>query len=158
MKQTHWTYCAVLVLLVQTILITNSTPFARQLTSRKHKNKLKFDNVAEDAITHKTLSGEQMDKNTTTQQQNNSSSEVENVVVGQQGRFMASYFFPIFPQFYDMDYGAALNWLKRADTIGYFLFEGVGDVSVIFHRQYSTGVVVVSSSSSCKGLTVEHCF
>ena len=46
-----------------------------------------------------------------------------------QGRFMASYFFPVFPQFYDVDYNNVWNWLKSADTIGYFFFENFLDVS-----------------------------
>ena len=48
-----------------------------------------------------------------------------------QGRFMASYFFPVFPQFYDVDYNDVWNWLKSADTIGYFFFENFLDVSYI---------------------------
>ena len=47
----------------------------------------------------------------------------------EQGRFMASYFFPVFPQFYDVDYNNVWNWLKSADTIGYFFFENFLDVS-----------------------------
>ena len=155
MKQMHWTYCTAITVLVQTILITNSTTaFTKQLTTGKHEHKLKLDQVAKDVITQKTLSGcEQKDKDTVQQRQQSSSlSETEDVeVVGQQGRFMASYFFPIFPQFYDVDYGDALNWLKRADTIGYFLFEGIGDVSVIFHRKYRTGDAGRSSSRFIPG-------
>ena len=48
-----------------------------------------------------------------------------------EGRFMASYFFPVFPQFYDVDYNDVWNWLKSADTIGYFFFENFLDVSYI---------------------------
>ena len=50
----------------------------------------------------------------------------EKETVGQ-GRFMASYFFPLFPQFYNQDYNSVWNFLKRGDTIGYFLFERVSD-------------------------------
>lgn len=142
MKQTYWTYCTVFTFLVQIILITNSTPSPKQLISENHEHKLKLSNVELDVITHKTLSDVQIDKKKKKiQQQNNSLHAIEeNVVVGQQtGRFMASYFFPIFPQFFDTDYGGVWNWLKRADTIGYFLFEELGDVSVIFYRQYWTG-------------------
>ena len=48
-----------------------------------------------------------------------------------EGRLMASYFFPLFPQFYDVDYNDVWNWLKRSDTIGYFIFENTLDVSVV---------------------------
>ena len=48
-----------------------------------------------------------------------------------EGRFMASYFFPLFPQFYDVDYNDVWNFLKSPDTIGYFLFESFLDVCSI---------------------------
>ena len=48
-----------------------------------------------------------------------------------EGRLMASYFFPMFPQFYDVDYNDVWNGIKRSDTIGYFLFENTLDVSVV---------------------------
>ena len=48
-----------------------------------------------------------------------------------EGRLMASYFFPLFPQFYDVDYNDVWNWLKRSDTIGYFVFENTLDVSTV---------------------------
>ena len=40
-------------------------------------------------------------------------------------RWLASYFFPIFPQFYDLDYNSVWNFLKRADTIGYFVVRDI---------------------------------
>ena len=48
-----------------------------------------------------------------------------------EGRLMASYFFPFFPQFYDVDYNDVWNFLKNPDTIGYFLFESFLDVCSI---------------------------
>ena len=46
-------------------------------------------------------------------------------------RWMASYFFPIFPQFYDLDYNSVWNFLKRADTIGYFVVRDITAVSKV---------------------------
>ena len=46
-----------------------------------------------------------------------------------EARWMASYYFPIFPQFYNLNYNAVWNFLKRADTIGYFVIRDVISVS-----------------------------
>ena len=44
-------------------------------------------------------------------------------------RWMASYYFPLLPQFYNLDYGGVWNWLKRGDTIGYFVIRDIITVS-----------------------------
>ena len=46
-----------------------------------------------------------------------------------QGRFLAQYFFPVFPQYHNVDYNDVWNFFKSADTIGYFVFEHTLDVS-----------------------------
>ena len=44
-------------------------------------------------------------------------------------RWLASYVFPLFPQFYNVNYGKVWNFLKRSDTIGYFVIRDVINVS-----------------------------
>ena len=44
-------------------------------------------------------------------------------------RWMSSYIFPIFPQFYNLDYNSVWNFLKRSDTIGYFVIRDIISVS-----------------------------
>ena len=51
--------------------------------------------------------------------------------VGEQRFIPASYFFPIFSQFYDVNYGGVWNFLKRADTIGYFVVRDIVAVSEV---------------------------
>ena len=46
-----------------------------------------------------------------------------------EGRFISSLFFPIFPQFYDLDYGSVFEFLAQPDTIGYFVVRDVTSVS-----------------------------
>ena len=46
-----------------------------------------------------------------------------------EARWMSSYIFPIFPQFYNLDYNSVWNFLKRSDTIGYFVIRDIISVS-----------------------------
>lgn len=122
--------CIGSVLLVQSLVMINCNSFLNQLTKKKREkleylkvgNKSKF-KVAKEL--HNTLNL-QMDNHP-----DDKSNEKESVG---QGRYMASYFFPLFPQFFDVDYAGVWNWLKSPATIGYFLFENVGDVCNIFHH------------------------
>ena len=38
-----------------------------------------------------------------------------------QGRFLASLFFPIFPQYHGVNYGDTMELMTKADTVGYFV-------------------------------------
>ena len=42
-----------------------------------------------------------------------------------QGRFLASYFFYLFPQYQNVNYGDTLEFLTQSDTIGYFVVRDV---------------------------------
>jgi len=42
-----------------------------------------------------------------------------------EARWMSSYIFPLFPQFYNLDYNSVWNFLKRSDTIGYFVVRDI---------------------------------
>ena len=53
----------------------------------------------------------------------------EKETVGE-ARWMSSYIFPLFPQFYNLDYNGVWNFLKRSDTIGYFVIRDIISVSV----------------------------
>ena len=44
-------------------------------------------------------------------------------------RIHSSYFFPIFPQFYDVDYNDVWNFLKNTDTIIFFIAVHLIEVS-----------------------------
>ena len=57
---------------------------------------------------------------------NNAVSEKETVG---EARWMSSYIFPIFPQFHNVDYNGVWNFLKRSDTIGYFVIRDIISVS-----------------------------
>ena len=48
-----------------------------------------------------------------------------------EARWMVSYIFPIFPQFYDVDLNGVWNFLKRSDTIGYFVIRDLISVSIL---------------------------
>ena len=54
----------------------------------------------------------------------------EKETVGE-ARWMSSYIFPLFPQFYNLDYNGVWNFLKRSDTIGYFVIRDIISVSSI---------------------------
>ena len=58
----------------------------------------------------------------------------EKEIVGE-ARWMSSYIFPLFPQFYNLDYNGVWNFLKRSDTIGYFVIRDIISVSII-HFKY----------------------
>ena len=60
----------------------------------------------------------------------------EKETVGE-ARWMSSYIFPIFPQFHNIDYNAVWNFLKRSDTIGYFVIRDIISVS----RQSLFGII-----------------
>ena len=49
-----------------------------------------------------------------------------------EARWMSSYIFPIFPQFYNLDYNSVWNFLKRSDTIGYFVIRDIISVSNLY--------------------------
>ena len=44
-------------------------------------------------------------------------------------RVQASYFFPIFPQFLDVDHNGQINWIKDTDTIIFFVAVHILEVS-----------------------------
>ena len=48
----------------------------------------------------------------------------EQETVGE-ARWMSSYIFPLFPQFHNLDYNSVWNFLKRSDTIGYFVVRDI---------------------------------
>ena len=54
----------------------------------------------------------------------------EKETVGE-ARWISSYIFPLFPQFYNLDYNGVWNFLKRSDTIGYFVIRDIISVSSI---------------------------
>ena len=49
-------------------------------------------------------------------------------------RWMSSYIFPLFPQFHNLDYNSVWNFLKRSDTIGYFVVRDVISVRKYIQR------------------------
>ena len=63
-----------------------------------------------------------------TEEEKNELKLFEKETVGE-ARWMASYIFPIFPQFYNLDYNSVWNFLKRSDTIGYFVVRDIISVS-----------------------------
>ena len=136
MKVSNWMHCVGSVLLVQSLSTSNCNLIVNPLT-KKTREKREYLNVGDEykfedannaiSLTANIEIGNQLDDNI---------NEKESVA---QGRFMASYFFPLFPQFYDVDYNGVWNWLKRADTIGYFLFENVSDVcNILLHLTVDT--------------------
>ena len=125
MKVSRWMRCIGCVL--QSLVIINCNYFINQLTKRNREqlehlkvgNESKF-KVTKDAILLHNKLNFQMDNH-----QDDKSNEKESVG---QGRYMASYFFPFFPQFFDVDYAAVWNRLKSPATIGFFVFAHVLDV------------------------------
>jgi hypothetical protein len=63
-----------------------------------------------------------------TEKEKNELKPLEKETVGE-ARWMASYIFPIFPQFYNLDYNSVWNFLKRSDTIVYFVDRDIISVS-----------------------------
>ena len=47
-----------------------------------------------------------------------------------EARWMSSYIFPLFPQFHNLDYNSVWNFLKRSDTIGYFVVRDIISVKI----------------------------
>ena len=46
---------------------------------------------------------------------------VRDHILVNQGRFLASLFFPIFPQYWGTNYGETMELMTKADTVGYFV-------------------------------------
>ena len=51
-----------------------------------------------------------------------------------EARWMSSYIFPLFPQFHNLDYNSVWNFLKRSDTIGYFVVRDIISVSIYIQQ------------------------
>ena len=45
------------------------------------------------------------------------------------GRILPALFFPLLPQFYNLDYGSVLEFFTQPDTIGYFVIRDISAVS-----------------------------
>ena len=64
-------------------------------------------------------------------------------------RWMSSYIFPLFPQFHNLDYNSVWNFLKRSDTIGYFVVRDVISVrkyiQQILYKDYAYWFLIFKS-------------
>jgi len=107
MRTLAWLRVFSCILLFQTLLIITST----SLSLYTLKNKIEDD-------------GHLLE----TEEAKNELKPLEEESVGE-ARWMASYIFPIFPQFYNLDYNSVWNFLKRSDTIGYFVVRDIISVS-----------------------------
>ena len=126
---------ATLIYCIGCVLATHHCVISKLVTkqTKKHRNTEGFEKsrvvdhrifeASNDEVIYHNLPSFQKDKDIL-----DSNTHEENVG---EGRLLASYFFPLFPQFYDVDYNDVWNWLKRSETIGYFLFENTLDVSAV---------------------------
>ena len=123
MRQINWTYLFCFAVIFQNFLRGNDTKHLKE--DGRLMISLKNDHLLSGKIVSviESVSGGVQDMDEELPPPNLGEKET----IGQ-GRFMASYFFPLFPQFYNQDYNSIWNFLKRDDTIGYFLFESVSDV------------------------------
>ena len=84
--------------------------------------------------------------------------EEEEEDVGQ-GRFLASYFFYLFPQYQGVNYGDTLEFLTQSDTIGYFVIRDVITVNecvivptVDRYKGHRTDLYLYSDGTSILGI------
>ena len=62
---------------------------------------------------------------TTTSSQGQSQGHPESEEEAGEGRVLASFYFPFFPQYHGVNYGDTLEFLTQSDTIGYFVIRDI---------------------------------
>ena len=107
MKTQVWLRIFSLTFLIQVLIITTTSISIHSVTNKVHED----DNLIANEKELITIN--------------------ENETVGE-ARWMSSYIFPLFPQFYNLDYNGVWNFLKRSDTIGYFVIRDIISVSNIY--------------------------
>ena len=107
MKTQVWLKIFSLTFLIQVLIITTTSISIHSVTNKVHED----DNLIANEKELITIN--------------------EKETVGE-ARWMSSYIFPLFPQFYNLDYNGVWNFLKRSDTIGYFVIRDIISVSNIY--------------------------
>lgn len=112
MRRSRWLKLVSVVVLFQLCIITSTSLSLSSLSNSKGS----FDDESNllEAHTEKTIV-----------------TPLDNEETVGDARIVASFYFPIFPQFYNLDYNSVWNFLKSADTIGYFVLRDVSAVSKV---------------------------
>ena len=81
----------------------------------------------------------------------------EDEYVGE-GRFLASFFFPLFPQYWPIDLGDNLNNLKSPKTVARFVYRDITSVRRIIHWIRISKMLILIGSGKAADSDGKYCF